>query len=152
MPSGWTAPNYWPGLAYGTLPVPEKSGATFDGWFLNGVQVTESSIVPAGGATLVAQFTGASSQKLVVYNDEVSPNFSVETDYPLVAGAAVTGTVDGSPRSGTLDFNLSTVMNGGSYVGEFADTTPDSGMSARWFDGTLGTILVGYCKIVEVTA
>ena len=58
MPGGWTAPDYYAGQPYGTLPTPTKSGEVFLGWFTpGGVRVTTSSIVPQGGVALLARFT-----------------------------------------------------------------------------------------------
>ena len=55
MPSGWTAPDYYEGQPYGTLPKPTKSGEVFLGWFTSGgTRVTESSAVTAG--TLTARY------------------------------------------------------------------------------------------------
>ena len=153
MPSNWTAPNYWPGLTYGTLPVPEKSGATFDGWFLNGTQVTESSIVPSGGATLVAQFSAERVQKLRLYYDN-NPYFSVLVDYPLAEGSLVSGWVNdrNTTRSGVLLSNLYRVEDGnGNYVGEIANGTVGQELSPRWYDGTSQAIFTGFCEIVDLT-
>ena len=153
MPSNWTAPNYWPGLTYGTLPVPEKSGATFDGWFLNGTQVTESSIVPSGGATLVAQFSAERVQKLRLYYDN-NPYFSVLVDYPLAEGSLVSGWVNdrNTTRSGVLLSNLYRVEDGnGNYVGEIANGTVGQTISSRWYDGTSQAVFPGFCEIVDLT-
>lgn len=58
MPGGWTAPDYYAGQPYGTLPTPTKSGEVFLGWFTpGGVRVTASSTVPQGGVALAARFT-----------------------------------------------------------------------------------------------
>lgn len=46
------------GQAYGSLPVPTKPGYSFDGWFLNGVLITEDTIVSMASVhTLIAQWT-----------------------------------------------------------------------------------------------
>ena len=153
MPSNWTAPNYWPGLIYGMLPVPEKSGATFDGWFLNGTQVTESSIVPSGGATLVAQFSAERVQKLRLYYDN-NPYFSVLVDYPLAEGSLVSGWINdrNTTRSGVLLSNLYRVEDGnGNYVGEIANGTVEHTVSSRWYDGASQMIFPGFCEIVDLT-
>lgn len=55
MPGGWTAPDYYVGQAYGTLPTPTKSGEVFLGWFTSGgTRVTAASTVAAG--TLTARY------------------------------------------------------------------------------------------------
>ena len=55
MPGGWTAPDYYAGQSYGTLPTPTKSGEVFLGWFTSGgTRVTETSTVTAG--TLTARY------------------------------------------------------------------------------------------------
>lgn len=75
MPQGWTAPYYFAGQEYGILPTPTHPTLNFGGWYLNGVRVTSASIVPAEGATLVAQYVASSFS--VDLNDEwrlQSPN------------------------------------------------------------------------------
>ena len=75
MPQGWTAPYYFAGLPYGTLPTPTHPTLNFGGWYLNGVRVASASIVPEGGAELVAQYVASSFS--VDLNDEwrlQSPN------------------------------------------------------------------------------
>ena len=55
MPSGWTAPDYYEGQLYGTLPTPTKSGEVFLGWFTSGgTRVTTSSNASSG--TLTARY------------------------------------------------------------------------------------------------
>lgn len=55
MPGGWTAPDYYIGQPYGTLPTPTKSGEVFLGWFTSGgTRVTKASTVAAG--TLTARY------------------------------------------------------------------------------------------------
>lgn len=55
MPGGWTAPDYYVGQPYGTLPTPTKSGEVFLGWFTSGgTRVTTASTVAAG--TLTARY------------------------------------------------------------------------------------------------
>ena len=56
MPSDWISPDYFAGHAYGTLPVPTHSSLTFVGWYLDGEPIDENSVVPAGGAILIAQY------------------------------------------------------------------------------------------------
>ena len=61
MPSGWTAPDYYEGIAYGTLPTPTHASLNFGGWYdALGNRVTAESIVPAGGVTLTARFVAQS--------------------------------------------------------------------------------------------
>ena len=60
LPEGWTAPNYYAGQPYGQLPSPTHDTLIFTWWYVNGVQVTASSIVPDGGVTLVAQYKAQS--------------------------------------------------------------------------------------------
>ena len=54
MPQDWLQPDYFAGHTYGTLPVPTHSKLNFAGWYLGEDLVDENSIVPVGGATLVA--------------------------------------------------------------------------------------------------
>lgn len=54
MPPDWVSPDYFAGHTYETLPVPTHPKLNFSGWYLNGEPVDEDSVVPAGGATLVA--------------------------------------------------------------------------------------------------
>lgn len=60
MPEGWVAPNYYAGQPYGQLPTPTHGTLNFTGWYVNGIKVSASSIVPDGGATLVAQYRAQS--------------------------------------------------------------------------------------------
>ena len=60
MPQGWVAPYYFAGQPFGTLPAPTHPTLNFGGWYLNGVRVTSASVVPDGGAALVAQYVAAS--------------------------------------------------------------------------------------------
>ena len=75
MPQGWTAPYYFAGQPFGTLPVPTHPTLNFGGWYLGNDRVTSASIVPANGAALVARYVDASFT--VNLNDEwrlQSPN------------------------------------------------------------------------------
>jgi hypothetical protein len=57
MPSGWSAPYYYAGQPYGTLPTPTKSGEVFLGWFTSGgTRITTATNVPSGGGTLTARY------------------------------------------------------------------------------------------------
>lgn len=56
MPSGWVSPAYYSGRPYGTLPTPTHPTLSFAGWYDGQTRITESSIVPAVGANLVAQY------------------------------------------------------------------------------------------------
>ena len=58
MPAGWSAPYYYVGQPYGTLPAPTHPTLNFSGWFLNGSRVTSASTV-ANGVPLVAQYTSS---------------------------------------------------------------------------------------------
>lgn len=61
MPGGWTAPDYYIGQPYGTLPVPTKSGQVFLGWFTaGGTRITEGTVVESSGATLTARYMAVS--------------------------------------------------------------------------------------------
>lgn len=60
MPDWWIAPNYYAGQPFGSLPKPKHGELTFTGWYANGERVTESSIVPEGGVSLVAEYTAQS--------------------------------------------------------------------------------------------
>ena len=61
MPSGWTAPYYFAGQPYGTLPTPIHQTMSFGGWYdAGGNRVTAASVVPVGGATLTARYVAAS--------------------------------------------------------------------------------------------
>lgn len=57
MPSGWVAPDYYGGQAYGTLPVPTKADNVFLGWFTaTGERVLASTISPYTQHTLTARY------------------------------------------------------------------------------------------------
>ena len=56
MPPGWTPPAYYSGRPYGTLPTPVHPTLSFAGWYDGQTRVTASSIVPAAGSNLVAQY------------------------------------------------------------------------------------------------
>ena len=60
MPPGWTPPAYYSGRPYGTLPTPVHPTLSFAGWYDGNTPVTASSIVPAGGANLVAEYAAQS--------------------------------------------------------------------------------------------
>lgn len=60
MPDGWVAPYYYAGQPFGLLPKPMHGELNFTGWYANGERVTESSIVPEGGMSLVAEFMAQS--------------------------------------------------------------------------------------------
>lgn len=60
MPDWWVAPPYYAGQPLGSLPSPTHNELTFTGWYANGEKVTESSIVPEGGVSLVAEFAAQS--------------------------------------------------------------------------------------------
>ena len=57
MPSDWTAPDYYEGQPYGTLPTPTKSGEVFLGWFDgSGNRVTESTAITSSNTSLTARY------------------------------------------------------------------------------------------------
>lgn len=61
MPGGWTAPDYYAGQPYGELPKPTHPELNFTGWYsASGERVTATSIVPQGGAALVARYAAQS--------------------------------------------------------------------------------------------
>lgn len=60
MPDWWVAPHYYAGQPFGSLPKPMHDELNFTGWYANGERVTESSIVPEGGVSLVAEFMAQS--------------------------------------------------------------------------------------------
>ena len=61
MPGGWTAPDYYAGQPYGTLPTPTHPTLNFTGWYTQGgARITAVSIVPQGGAALVARYAAQS--------------------------------------------------------------------------------------------
>lgn len=60
MPQGWTAPYYFAGQPFGTLPMPTHPTLNFGGWYLGDDRVTSASLVPAGGAALVARYVARS--------------------------------------------------------------------------------------------
>jgi hypothetical protein len=60
MPDWWVAPHYYAGQPFGSLPEPMHDELNFTGWYANGERVTESSIVPEGGVSLVAEFMAQS--------------------------------------------------------------------------------------------
>ena len=60
MPSGWVPPEYYSGRPYGTLPTPTHPTLSFAGWYDGSTLVKASSIVPAGGANLVAEYAAQS--------------------------------------------------------------------------------------------
>ena len=61
MPGGWTAPDYYEGQPFGTLPTPTHSTLNFSGWYDgSGNKVTESTIVTANNKALTAQYSAQS--------------------------------------------------------------------------------------------
>ena len=61
MPQGWTAPYYFAGQPFGTLPSPTHPTLNFGGWLDgNGNRVTAASIVPEGGMSLTAIYVSSS--------------------------------------------------------------------------------------------
>lgn len=61
MPGGWMAPDYYAGQTYGELPKPTHPTLNFTGWYTqSGARITAASIVPQGGATLVARYAAQS--------------------------------------------------------------------------------------------
>lgn len=84
MPEGWAAPNYYAGQPYGQLPTPTHGTLNFTGWYVNGVKVSASSIVPDGGATLVAQYRAQSYS--VDLNNEWRHEETKNPDYALYDG------------------------------------------------------------------
>ena len=70
MPSGWVAPYYFAGQEYGTLPTPTHALLVFSGWYDGGGNlVTSSSVVPQGGAALVAQYSSVPYDEVLPYLD-----------------------------------------------------------------------------------
>jgi hypothetical protein len=97
MPDGWNIPYYYAGQPYGTLPSPTHETLNFVGWYVNGVRVNATSIVPEGGETLVAQF--AAQSYTVNLNDEWRIEEGLNPDVSLYDGVyqsfANTGVNDG---------------------------------------------------------
>ena len=81
MPSGWTAPDYYEGQPYGTLPTPTHATFNFIGWYINGSKVNATDLVQEN-ATLVAQYS-ANSYSVDISNGDwelENPNTNPDTN------------------------------------------------------------------------
>lgn len=57
MPSGWSAPEYYIGLTFDTLPIPTKSGQVFIGWYDgSGNKVVETTTITSNNLSLTARY------------------------------------------------------------------------------------------------
>ena len=86
MPQGWTAPYYFAGQPYGSLPAPTHPTLNFGGWYTaGGVRVTAASLVPAGGASLTARYVEAG------YTVELNDQWRLSQTQPNPDSAAYDG-------------------------------------------------------------
>ena len=99
MPQDWTQPDYFAGHAYGTLPVPTHSRLTFVGWYLNGELIDENSVVPAGGAVLVAQYAAMTYTIDISNGDWVLQSPNTNPDPAAYNGVYQSDRYHGSPPS-----------------------------------------------------
>lgn len=86
MPSGWSAPDYYEGQPYGTLPAPTHPTLNFGGWYDGGGnRVTAASLVPSGGASLTARYVAAG------YTVELNDQWRLSETAPNPDSAAYDG-------------------------------------------------------------
>ena len=103
-------------LAYGELAEPTREGYTFNGWYLNGVKVTSTTIVKTVSAhTLVADWIA--NTYIVTYDangGEVTTS-NKEVTYDLAYGELLTPTREGYTFNGwylgTNEITSSTIVN-----------------------------------------
>ncbi len=116
---------------YGTLPIPTRTGYTFDGWYLGGTKVTENTIVKtADDHTLEAKWTAKGEH--VTYDPNggtVSPN-GKDVIYDDVYGTLPTPTRTGHIFNGWY--------LGGTKVTEntIVKTADDHTLEAKWTANT----------------
>lgn len=144
MPSGWTAPYYYGGQQYGTLPVPTKSGSVFVGWFNSADHhITESKLVPYGGLTLTAKYA------VITY--DTSFQVTTTSSYKKTGIYSATSRNSSNPTvvdwgDGTTDVvygNISqlahTYSSNGTFTVQVNDNISNIALSANdstWYDTT----------------
>ena len=99
MPSDWISPDYFAGHTYDTLPVPTHSSLAFVGWYLDDELIDENSIVPAEGATLVAQYAAQTYTVDISNGDWVLQSPNTNPDPDAYNGVYQSDRYHGSPPS-----------------------------------------------------
>ena len=114
---------------YGTLPTISRTGYTFNGWYLNGVKVTNTSVVKtSANHTLVARWTANTYIITLVYGNGTS-NTTKSVTYNSTYGTLPTPT-----RSGYTFNGWYTSSSGGRKITSSSTVTITSNQTlyAQW--------------------
>ncbi len=125
------------GQAYGPLPLPERPGYTFKGWYTNnvgGALITSETIAkPAGNQTLYARWAAGNPENYVVTFAANGGSLSVSGEQPGQAAADVV--VTNGTKYGTLP---APVRPGYTFDG--------------WYTGSTGGVKITEETLIDLTA
>lgn len=159
MPSGWTAPDYYVGQPFGSLPEPTKSGEVFLGWFTSGgTRVTESSAVPSSTVVLTARYQAVTyATKLEVQPTSSYTKFGI---YSTTARDASAPTVVdwGDGKYDVVYGNISQLVHeyasAGTYEVGISDSISSFGISTNdstWY-GTTSQVRYTMKKVKTISS